>query len=85
MHGGALPRTARALQGSPTFTILGGLASRNCSKALSCAERVCWVTWSKDMHLAVFSCVGAKNASQLTSYTSARAQHNPFGALVHVG
>lgn len=34
------------------------------------------------MHLAVFSCVGAKNASQLTSYSSARPQHNPFGALV---
>lgn len=45
---GALPRTARALQGSPSFTILGGLASRNCRKALSCAERVCWVSWSKE-------------------------------------
>lgn len=43
---------------------------------------ICWVIWSKDVHLAAFFCVGAKSASQLTSYTSAGPRHNPFGVLV---
>lgn len=70
---GALPHTACALWGSTSLIILRGGSKRGLQlqRGAFLCTAICWVIRSREVHLAVFPCVGDKSASQLTSYTSA--------------
>lgn len=62
---GIVPCSDRALQGSTSFIILRGASKKELQLQWGTflSTMICWVIWSKVMHLAVFSRMGAKSAS----------------------